>query len=335
MQELITRDEMAGMARWCELVEQLAADAEALQAPEPGMDDRAYREEWQALGDRWMACCWTALTPPFIAASARLARAKVCPQPLQLREEGPPEGFRLIPEAELEQWLVVKTQRARIEEGRAQGKWQRRGRPPKEAVEPATDDEAAIVERRAAYVTRKAAEEAQAKQAAADREARMRAIAAGASAPAPEPAPDPADAVSEEAPATADAPVVWVTAPDLAEALGVTQSVIGCHRRAGRLDGLWRLPGPDRVRGALFDLEACRTVIQDWETAPRKRKRRSPAADAPADPLPVVIQEIEAQVPAVEPAAPMAGATDAAALLALAEGDPAVLEALRALLQGG
>jgi hypothetical protein len=335
MQELISRDEMAGMARWCELVEQLATDAEALQVPEPGRDDRAYREEWQALSDRWMATCWTALTPPFIAASARLARAKVCPQPLQLREEGPPEGFRLIPEAELEQWLVVKTQRARIAEGRAQGKWQRKRSTEMESDKPATDEEAAAAERRAAYAAKKQAEAEEAKQDAADREARMLAVAAEASAPAPEPAPDPADAVPEEAPATAAAPVVWVTSPELAEALGLTQSAIDNHRRAGRLEGLWRLPGPDRVRGTLFDLEGCKAVIRDWETAPRKRKRRSPAADAPADPLPVVIQEIETQVPPVEPAAPMTGATDAAALLALAEADPAVLAALRELLQGG
>ncbi|MCP9806734.1 hypothetical protein KBY71_09435 [Cyanobium sp. T1B-Tous] len=322
MQELISRDEMAHVARWCELVEALAADAEALQAPEPGTDDTRYRQEWQALGDRWMACCWTALTPPFIAASARLARAKVCPQPLQLREEGTPEGFRLIPEAELEQWLVVKTQRARIAEGRAQGKWQRRGRPPMEPDKPATDEEAAAAERRAAYAAKKQAEAEEAKQAAADREARMLAVAAEASAPAPDPAPEPADAVSEEAPATAAAPVVWVTSPELAEALGLTQSAIDNHRRAGRLEGLWRLPGPDRVRGTLFDLEGCKAVIRDWETAPRKRKRRSPAADAPADPLPVVIEPDKAQEPA----------PDSAALLAKLANDPALLAKLAALV---
>lgn len=370
MQELISRDEMAHVARWCELVEALAADAEALQAPEAGEDDTHYRQEWQGLADRWMACCWTALTPPFIAASARLARAKVCPQPLQLRD-GAPEGYHLISDAEMDQWLVMKSQQQRAmaraaEKAEGTG---RRGRPPKVVQEvPETDHEQQVAARRAEYAAKVAAEREAEAQAEAERRAKVLKIAAAA-APAPGPEPEWEEPLEPEALADEKAEPepgaeaqepgndgrVWLPATELAEVLGVARPTVDKWRQQGLFDGLWRLPPGRLCRGMEFDLEGCRAAVEAHRAKPSKpptrtaaeererrrlyqaqrraRLREQQQGDPPAA-MPVTIEPAVPQGPPVEPSTPAEDGPGAAALLARLTSDPATLEALKALLMG-
>ena len=294
------------ISEWVRLLDSLAIDAEALAADEPhcAADQTSYLDRWCALGDRWFSLLWASMTPAFIAKSARRARAELRPVEVQLQDP-----------------LTDEQKRADTARAVAMNR-------------PAPQPETPAATNWGNYSERKRAEREAAVIAQQER------ILAAAAAAEPEPAAvlepqvDEVEPDSDELPAAwqpepIEPELVWVTSAELAEKLHTCRSNVAGWKCDGLFSGLTRSPVRGEGRGERFNLLACRAA---YEARPSRRNRNRPKAPTP---LPVTIQEIEPQAPAVEPSAPEPtpeAAADAAALLELAGGDEATLAALRALL---